>query len=264
MIEPSSLRLVSVLIAKKAVEYLRMRNISTRILASKEGDVTRAFDIEVEKLIIDLIKEFLPKSLIITEEEGELYLDPNPEYIIVLDPVDGSNNYASRIPWCAVNIAIAYKSAESLNDIVASTIASIFTDDVYSFSIEEGVLHNEKPIQKSEKPNEIIIVYADTLEEYAIAHRYRETFGNIKIRSLGSISMDLTLIIKNSIEAVIDLRHKLRNVDIAAAYPMIRASGGHIILLNKEIPHIKYLEKGYSIIAAPSKEYIDRVLKILY
>jgi myo-inositol-1(or 4)-monophosphatase len=77
--------------------------IEIRQKESQSSIVTEA-DLESEKIIIKLIKERFPTHNIISEESG--FTDNNSEYTWIIDPLDGTSNFASGIPWFGVMISL--------------------------------------------------------------------------------------------------------------------------------------------------------------
>ncbi|MCZ0211654.1 hypothetical protein OZK63_40555, partial [Streptomyces sp. UMAF16] len=61
-------------------------------------------DTKSEVAIIDVIKNAHPMHAILSEEAGALVQDSNYKWII--DPIDGTINYANGIPICCISIAI--------------------------------------------------------------------------------------------------------------------------------------------------------------
>ena len=262
MKSPNVLRLIAEHIAMNIARFLRLHTPPSTIVREREGDLIRVFDIEAEMRAIKLVKELLPESVVITEEQGYIELSKNPEYVVLIDPVDGSNNLAADIPWCSTSVAIASISAHGLKDIVASAVTSIFGEFTLSYSVSEGVLYNGEPLKRREKPGNILVMYADRFEDYAIAYAYSLLYPATRVRVFGSICLDLALLVRGSIEAVIDMRGKLRNTDIAAIYPMLVSTGCVIEMSpNANSLCLSRLVSGITLYAAFSEEYMDRVRK---
>ena len=70
---------------------------------SQSSIVTEA-DLESEKIIIGLIRNVYPAHNIISEEAG--FINNNSEYTWIIDPLDGTSNFASGIPWFGVLITL--------------------------------------------------------------------------------------------------------------------------------------------------------------
>ncbi|HIP56618.1 MAG TPA: hypothetical protein EYH02_00895 [Ignisphaera aggregans] len=264
MKNPKMLRLIAEHIAISVARFLRLYTPPATVVGEHGGDYIRVFDVEAERRAIKLVSELLPKSIVITEEQGYVELSKDPEYVVLIDPVDGSNNLAANIPWCSTSVAIAPASAHGLGDVVASAVASVFGEFVLSYSVSEGVLYNGEPLKRREKPSNIMVMYADKLEDYSIAYAYTLLYPATRVRILGSVCLDLALLVRGSIEAVIDVRGKLRNTDIAAVYPML-ISTGCAVEMSPDASSIRLdkLVSGIMLYAAFSREYMDRVRKAI-
>src|SRR5690349_16797392 len=77
-------------------------------ISNKEGinNLVTEVDHASEKIIIDIIKKNFPDHYILTEESGEIYQDSQYKWII--DPIDGTVNFAHRIPICCISIGVEY------------------------------------------------------------------------------------------------------------------------------------------------------------
>ena len=66
------------------------------------GLVTRA-DVEVESFLIEELQKIIPGSAIWAEESGK---SGNSEYCWVIDPLDGTSNFARGLPYFCISIAL--------------------------------------------------------------------------------------------------------------------------------------------------------------
>src|SRR4028118_221623 len=78
-------------------------------ISNKEGinNLVTEADHASEKAIIEVIKKHFPDHHILSEECGDLAQDS--EYKWIIDPIDGTVNFANRVPICCVSIGIEYK-----------------------------------------------------------------------------------------------------------------------------------------------------------
>lgn len=82
-----------------ASEIARKNFGKTSSVSTKSGDnnqVLTETDLEIGKLIVSKIRDAYPDHSIIDEEAG--VIDNNLEYIWVVDPIDGTSNFANGIP----------------------------------------------------------------------------------------------------------------------------------------------------------------------
>lgn len=73
------------------------------IKESQSSIVTKA-DVDSEKRIMEIISEAFPNHNLLGEETG--FQNKNSEYTWVVDPIDGTSNFAAGIPWFGVIICV--------------------------------------------------------------------------------------------------------------------------------------------------------------
>ncbi len=70
---------------------------------SQSSIVTRA-DIEAEKKVLEIISENFPEHNTLGEETG--FQNRNSEFTWIIDPLDGTSNFAAGLPWFGVIICV--------------------------------------------------------------------------------------------------------------------------------------------------------------
>ncbi|MEK7198729.1 MAG: inositol monophosphatase family protein, partial [Bacteroidota bacterium] len=88
-----------------AAEMSRFFNGSFKI-SNKEGinNLVTEADHAAEKAIFNVIQQEYPDHYILSEESGEIFMDSSVKWII--DPIDGTVNFANGIPICCVSIGV--------------------------------------------------------------------------------------------------------------------------------------------------------------
>ena len=90
-----------------------------RVLAEKFGraslavtqkgdiDIVTEADLAAERLIVERIRSYYPRHSILTEEAGDVVsVEKSAEHKWVVDPLDGTTNYAHGYPCFCVSIAL--------------------------------------------------------------------------------------------------------------------------------------------------------------
>jgi myo-inositol-1(or 4)-monophosphatase len=124
-----------------------MEKLGRKIQISKKGDinlVTEA-DLASEALIIDRIKTQYPKHSILAEESGEAVVIGNSEWKWIIDPLDGTTNFAHGYPCFAVNIALEHNG-----QIVVGVTYDPTRDEMFAAERGQGATLNNKKITVSE------------------------------------------------------------------------------------------------------------------
>ena len=118
-------------ISKEAGELIRSKfntNFSIEF-KTNESDLVTEVDKASEKIIVDFIKKKYPTHGIITEEGGTSL--SKSEYNWVIDPIDGTTNFAHGLPIFAVSIGLQ-KNGET----IAGVVYDIMLNVIYSAETE--------------------------------------------------------------------------------------------------------------------------------
>ncbi len=117
--------------------------ISTKL---NDFDVVTAADKASEKIIVDCIKEKFPDHSVLTEESG-FSLRHDSQWEWVIDPLDGTTNYSSGLPWFNVSIGIKHNGVT-----VAGVVYAPKLNELFCATRGGGATLNGNPIAPSETP----------------------------------------------------------------------------------------------------------------
>src|SRR5829696_9257135 len=111
------------------------------VVSNKEGinNLVTEADHAAEKAIIETIKKEFPEHFILSEEAGAIARDSDYKWII--DPIDGTVNFAHGIPLCCVSIAVEYKK-----EIVMASVFNPNLNELFFAEKGKGATLNEKKI----------------------------------------------------------------------------------------------------------------------
>ncbi len=105
-------------------------------------DLVTDADIECDRLIRSRISAAFPDHDLLTEEEGTL--DRGGEYRWIVDPIDGTVNYARGLPLWGNSIALTHRGAT----LCGAIYLPVF-DELYTVSLGGGAFLNGEPIRVS-------------------------------------------------------------------------------------------------------------------
>ena len=96
------------------------------IISNKEGinNLVTEADHASEKAIFDVIKKEFPNHFILSEETGEIVT--NSEYKWIIDPIDGTVNFANGIPLCCVSIGVEHNGKMVLGAVYAPILNEMY------------------------------------------------------------------------------------------------------------------------------------------
>lgn len=208
-----------------------------RIIGKHENDVTRVIDKKSEELIFDRLSNSGYKFMFVSEESG-VVSKGDYEYIAVIDPLDGSTNYLSGIPWSSVSIAVYSKNDKGLLSSEFGVIGNVFTNKIYSYDTKYAYV-NENPIyDKPKPPDKLILLSYFSRSKLPFIKNFLDSINTeYKIRSLGSASLDMILVCTGKATMYFDVRGKLRNVDVAASSNFCKRLG--ITSVNLKLEELK-------------------------
>ncbi len=211
-----------------AVELRRYFNNADLKISNKEGInnwVTEA-DHASEKAIMDVIAKDFPDHFILSEETGEIKTDS--EYKWIIDPIDGTINFASGIPICAVSIGL-----EKDGEIIMGAVYNPFLDEFFFAQKGFGASLNDKKIQVSQK-KEVLHSCLVTGFPYSYLDQPNgplECFERfirkgIPVRRLGSAAIDLCWVAAGRFDGFYE--HNLSPWDVAAGFLIVEEAGGKV------------------------------------
>jgi myo-inositol-1(or 4)-monophosphatase len=214
-----------------AAEILRFFNGDFKI-SNKEGvnNLVTEADHASEKAILAVIKSNFPEHQILAEETGEIKQDSVYKWII--DPIDGTVNFAHGIPLNCVSIAI-----EKDGEIIMGAVYNPHMNEFYFAEKGKGATLNDKPIQVSEETQTIkaCLVTGFPYTYINMPNGPLEIFERfirkgVPVRRLGSAAIDLCWVAAGRVDGFYE--HKLEPWDSAAGYLIVEEAGGKVTDFN--------------------------------
>src|SRR5450755_2888896 len=92
-----------VVVAEAAATLVRMQEAPLRTERKDLLDVVTEADLAAEEIVVAGLKRLTPHASILAEERGAIGDAKAPRWII--DPLDGTVNYAAGLPWFSVTVA---------------------------------------------------------------------------------------------------------------------------------------------------------------
>ena len=173
----------------KEVEFLKRVVINASKLITEEfeinakdeyGDLVTDFDYEVEKFIIGEIKKEYPGFDIVSEEfnsKGNL-----TENCFVIDPIDGTINFANKLPEWVIQVACVISG-----EVVAAAIYAPKLNELY-LADESGAYLNGKKIMVNKLPTKNCLYQIDGKSRARAIIRmyaYTRSFRNVGCAGIG-------------------------------------------------------------------------------
>jgi myo-inositol-1(or 4)-monophosphatase len=196
---------------------------------TKKGDinlVTEA-DLASEQLIIERIRSHFPKHAILAEESGSAVVDGSSEWKWIIDPLDGTTNFAHGYPCFAVTIACEYNG-----EIIVGVTHDPTRNETFAAERGKGATLNNKPIRVSdtdELGNALIVTgfpYDFKKRENFSRHLTTFLLKSRGVRRDGSAAIDMAYVACGRFDGFWE--EGLNPWDMAAGVLLIEEAGGQV------------------------------------
>jgi myo-inositol-1(or 4)-monophosphatase len=212
------------LIAGRFQQY-RFASFMNVTLKGDKNLVTEV-DQESERLIVRHLLGTYPDHNIVAEE-GE-YPQGDASFRWIIDPLDGTTNYAHGFPWFCVSIGL-----ESAGELVSGVIYNPMHDELFTATKGGGAFLNGQRLHVSTRAPLQNTLLA-TGFPYDCANDPANNFGNFiafqkaarGIRRAGAAALDLAYVAAGRLDGFWEL--KLKPWDVAAGVLLVREAGGTV------------------------------------
>ena len=207
-----------------------IKDYSTRTfsISSKEGinNLVTEVDHKSEEVIFAIIKQNFPSHQILSEESGELVQDSTYKWII--DPIDGTVNYANHIPLCCVSIGVEVGGKIELGAVYNPFINEFFfAQRGFGSTLNNARIH----VSTTERVINSCLVTGFPYTYLDMPNGPLEVFSKfirkgVPVRRLGSAAMDLCWVAAGRFDGFYE--HKLNAWDSAAGFLIVEEAGGKV------------------------------------
>lgn len=184
-------------------------------------------DRESEAAIVNVLHRAYPSHQILAEEEG-LHAASSSPFKWIIDPLDGTTNFAHGFPMYTVSIGLEYQG-----DCIVGVVWDPTKQELYAGAKGEGATLNGQPIQVSKvsKLHQALLVTGfgydiretadNNLDEFC-----RFSLGAQGVRRTGTASLDMCYVACGRFDGFWEL--KLNPWDTAAGLVIIQEAGGRV------------------------------------
>jgi len=193
---------------------------------SSLNDLVTEVDKRSEAVILDKIRNQFPDHAILSEEAGASEYSGTFRWII--DPLDGTVNFAHRLPICSVSIAL-----EKEGEVVMGAVYNPFLNELFFAEKGHGAYLNDKPIRVSaqDQIRQAFLVTGFPYQWRDMPHDPVQVFGyfikqGVPVRRLGSAAIDLCWVACGRFDGYWE--HHIHAWDVAAGGLIVREAGGQV------------------------------------
>lgn len=194
-------------------------------------------DLASEKAIVEKLRSDFPEHAILAEEEHQAELDS--EHLWIVDPIDGTNNFAHRIPHWAVSIAYYH-----LGEPVCGVVYNPIRNDLFEAQRGSGARHNGEPIHVSTEATiqQAIIAAGFYYDRGEMMQATLNAIGDLfrarihGIRRMGTAALDMCQVAIGWYGGYFE--YELSPWDFAAGRLIVEEAGGKFTDCQGKIPSI--------------------------
>ena len=211
-----------------------MRNDFTVDSKDAVVDLVTNADLKSEEILIEAITKYFPEDGIISEESDEVLSSNGRSWLI--DPLDGTVNYANNIPQVAITLTLL------INKVPEQTyVYDIFQDDLYEGYTDKGAYKNSEKLQVTKETSiqKAIIATGFPYDRLEFGEQYIQTFLSILkttggVRRFGSAALDVCGVADNKFDAYYEFF--IKPWDTLGASLILKEAGGLVVDEHEAFP----------------------------
>jgi myo-inositol-1(or 4)-monophosphatase len=191
-----------------------------------EINLVTEMDTRAERVVVETLLRAFPDHGILAEEETTITKESPYRWII--DPLDGTTNYAHGYPCFAVSLAL-----ETAGEVIVGVVYDPMREELFSAAKGQGAQLNGQPIRVSIVDNLIQSLLAtgfpydrSVSEKNNLNHFIKLLMVSQEVRRDGSAALDLCSVAAGRFDGFWEL--KLKPWDVAAGILIVREAGGTV------------------------------------
>jgi len=201
------------------------RGVEARTKNSPIDLVTEA-DKASEASIVPMLAQAFPHHRILSEEGGGNHADS--EWGWIVDPLDGTTNFAHGHPHFAVSIAL-----QRAGETVVGVVYDVMRDEMFTARQGAGAHCNGRPVKVSSTPRleRSLLTSGFPYDRQTNSHNNMDHFADLLMRShsvlhSGSAALDLAAVACGRLDGYWEF--KLSSWDYAAGWLLVLEAGGRV------------------------------------
>lgn len=202
---------------KTLLEGLKdIKNLNINKKSDNPNDLVTEYDLRVEKIIIQKLKEEFPDYAILAEESG-YNVNKNELYTWIIDPIDGTTSFTYGRPEFSISIALKKE-----NRVIAGVVYDPCLDELFYAYEGRGAYLNGKPISVSIKSS-LIYISLNNFKEVSCFNEFMLSAAKMTLIG-GSAALELAYVAAGRTDVHIFIN--LKQWDMAAGIILVKEAGG--------------------------------------
>lgn len=195
-----------------------------------DGTRVTAVDVLISEKIFEELRAQFPADQFFSEElaETDAPIAVTARFSWVLDPIDGTNNFALGISHCAISLALL-ELGEPVYGVVYDLSRRTLMHGGPGFGVKDG--ERDGRVNTGAFTKETLVGFHSPFDK-SLLPMASGVLSQFKIRGLGTATLHLAYVAAGILDGCVDFNVKIW--DLAAAIPLVRAGGGEVHFLNGE------------------------------
>ena len=231
-----------------------------------KGDDVKRFDLVANDAALALLKELQLSLVVDSEEGGRREIGRGiPRYRLVLDPVDGSDNWARGLPLSALSCAVLPIDAPLHPDWVEAALVGPLKQETPLIALKgSGAWRGSERLKASQVRNINEAMIAVELNHHSPSPGLARLMAAARgVRCYGCASRAISLVAAGAIDGHVDVRGRLTAESYLAATRLVIEAGGWVAGLDgTPMADAEDLTDRLDLIAASSRELCDEIIKV--
>ncbi len=213
----------------------RLQGTDLKVKLKPDASLVTDADLQSDRCVVSAINQAFPDDLIYSEESGLSSTDRQPGRAIwIIDPLDGTTNFANGYPFYSVSIGRGVFNAEGKIDLTHGAIFDPCRDVLYYAERGAGAFANGERLAVA-APRELSRCFLVTGFYYMkgdVLKREIARFAKVaqkcqSIRRDGSAALDLAFVAAGVYDGFWE--HGLQPWDVAAGIVLVEEAGGQVV-----------------------------------
>ena len=233
-----------------------------------KGDDQKSFDIATDEWIRQWLTTHFESGVVESEEITNAFKFGHNEqgFRFIVDPVDGSDNFARGLPLSAISLAMLPRQMPISTDEVAyALVGDTSRPEALIAARNDGAYSGDQRLHPSKIQHLDDAFISCELNHWAPDASLAELMQTCSgLRVYGCASRALCMVATGALDAHIDVRNRLTPESFLAASLLVTEAGGYICRLDGEaLGPFQSLQDRTTLVAASTKKLAEKIINVL-
>jgi len=232
-----------------------------------KGDDVKRFDLVANDAVLAVLRKLQLPVVVDSEESGRQEIGSGrPRHRLVLDPVDGSDNWARGLPLSALSCAVLPVDAPLHLDRVEAALVGPLEQDTPLIALKgSGAWRGNHRLETSQVRNIAQAMISVELNHHSPSPGLGRLLADARgVRCYGCASRALSLVAAGATDAHVDVRGRLTAESYLAAARLVIEAGGWVVGVDgAAVAAPVSLTDRVGLIAASSRELCNEIVDVL-